>query len=89
VVVGVFTRIDTTESRIAGNHILPVDTRIRPKADNYRAALEDGDAEVGDIPDSLRRRHFGTQAGVALSATQFLRPVGLLLYLTALSATPS
>jgi hypothetical protein len=51
--------------------------------------LEDGDEEVRDIPDSLRRRHFGTQAGVALSATQFLRPVGLLLYLTALSATPS
>ena len=62
---------------------------IRPKADNYRAALEDGDAEFGDIPDSLRRRHFGTQDGVALSAVRVLRPVGLLLYLTALSATPS
>ncbi len=54
----------------------------RSKADSYRAALEDGDAEVRDIPDSLMRRHFGTQAGVALSAVRVTRPVGFLLDLT-------
>jgi hypothetical protein len=61
----------------------------RPIADSYRAALEDGDAEVRDIADTLRRRHFGIQAGVALSATQITRPAGLLLDLTTPSATPA
>ena len=83
----VFVAMD--EVGIKVSILLQANGFIRPLADSYRAALEAGDADVRDIPDSLRRRHFGTQAGVALSAVRVTRPVGLLLDLTTPSATPT
>jgi hypothetical protein len=46
-------------------------------------------ATVEKIPDRFRGKHFWTQADVALGAVRVIRPVGLLLDLTAPSATPS